>query len=100
MGSAEERNYIEHRAYARVGLLGNPSDVYNGRTLSFALANFWTVVCLRRSESLVIEPHPHHDLVKFSSLDHLRLYGCLGQPGQPKGRHRQKKLPKGSNWGL
>lgn len=71
MESLEYLNYIEHRAYARVGLLGNPSDVYYGRTISFGLANFWATARLRPSEDLVIEPHPYHDLVKFTSLDHL-----------------------------
>jgi glucuronokinase len=71
MESLEELNYIEHRAYARVGLVGNPSDVYYGRTISFGLANFWATARLMQSEDLVIEPHPHHDLVKFNSLDHL-----------------------------
>ncbi|XP_057828677.1 glucuronokinase 1 isoform X2 [Cryptomeria japonica] len=70
MGLIEE-NYIEHRAYARVGLLGNPSDVYYGRTLSFGLANFWAIARLRPSQDLVIEPHPYHDLVQFNSLEHL-----------------------------
>lgn len=71
MESLVDLNYIEHRAYARVGLLGNPSDVYYGRTISFGLANFWATARLRPSEDLVIEPHPYHDLVKFTSLDHL-----------------------------
>uniref|UniRef100_A0A0C9RH79 glucuronokinase n=1 Tax=Wollemia nobilis TaxID=56998 RepID=A0A0C9RH79_9CONI len=71
MRSIEEVNYIEHRAYARAGLLGNPSDVYYGRTLSFGLANFWATARLWPSLDLVIEPHPYHDLVKFSSLEHL-----------------------------
>ncbi|KDP46399.1 hypothetical protein JCGZ_10239 [Jatropha curcas] len=62
---------IEHRAYARVGLLGNPSDVYYGRTISFSLGNFWATVRLQPSDDLVINPHPKHDLVQFSSLDHL-----------------------------
>ncbi|CAI0456975.1 unnamed protein product [Linum tenue] len=62
---------IEHRSYARVGLLGNPSDVYFGRTISFSLSNFWATVVLRPSDELVITPHPKHDLVNFSSLDHL-----------------------------
>lgn len=62
---------IEHRAYARVGLLGNPSDVYHGRTISFSLGNFWASVRLQPSEDLVFLPHPTHDLVQFTSLDHL-----------------------------
>ncbi|KAK1311983.1 Glucuronokinase 1 [Acorus calamus] len=62
---------IEHRAYARVGLLGNPSDVYYGRTVSFSLGNFHASVRLEPSEDLVIKPHPTHDLVVFRSIDHL-----------------------------
>lgn len=62
---------IEHKAYARVGLLGNPSDVYYGHTISLSLGNFWASVKLEPSEHLVINPHPVHDLVQFQSLDHL-----------------------------
>ncbi|XVE67847.1 hypothetical protein DITRI_Ditri09bG0020800 [Diplodiscus trichospermus] len=62
---------IEHKAYARVGLLGNPSDVYFGKTISFSLGNFWASVKLEPSHHLVIKPHPIHDLVQFNSLDHL-----------------------------
>ncbi|KAI0501968.1 hypothetical protein KFK09_016913 [Dendrobium nobile] len=62
---------IEHRAYARVGLLGNPSDVYFGRTISFSIGNFSASVRLEPSENLVIRPHPKHDLVSFDSLRHL-----------------------------
>jgi len=31
---------IETYGYARAGLLGNPSDGYFGKTLSFAMSNF------------------------------------------------------------
>ncbi|GJN41062.1 hypothetical protein PR202_gn00386 [Eleusine coracana subsp. coracana] len=59
---------VERRAYARVGLLGNPSDVYGGRALSFTIANFSATVRLCPSPELLIQPHPHHDLVAFPSL--------------------------------
>ncbi|TKY50485.1 Glucuronokinase 1 [Spatholobus suberectus] len=62
---------ISHKAYARVGLLGNPSDVYYGKTISFSVANFCATVTLRPSEDLVIQPHPFHDLVHFASLPQL-----------------------------
>lgn len=62
---------LERRAYARVGLLGNPSDVYGGRALSFAIADFSATVHLRPSPELLIQPHPHHDLVAFPSLPQL-----------------------------
>ncbi|KAJ0249862.1 Glucuronokinase 1 [Hirschfeldia incana] len=62
---------IEHRSFARIGFLGNPSDVYFGRTISFTIGNFWASVKLEESEHLIIKPHPFHDLVQFNSLDHL-----------------------------
>lgn len=64
-------DFIEHKAYARVGLLGNPSDVYYGRTISFSLGNFSASVRLQPSDDLVIQPHPTHDLVRFDSFNHL-----------------------------
>lgn len=66
-----KNSVIEHRAYARVGLLGNPSDVYYGRTISISLGNFWASVKLEPSDNLMILPHPAHDLVQFDSLPHL-----------------------------
>ncbi|XP_008783619.2 glucuronokinase 1-like isoform X2 [Phoenix dactylifera] len=70
MGSQEEVA-IEHQAYARIGLLGNPSDVYFGRTISFSLGNFWASVRLEPSDDLIIRPHPTHDLISFTSIHHL-----------------------------
>ncbi|KAK9052386.1 hypothetical protein SSX86_029015 [Deinandra increscens subsp. villosa] len=62
---------IEHKAYARIGLLGNPSDVYYGRAVSLTVENFWACVRLEPSSDLLILPHPTHDLVQFTSLSHL-----------------------------
>ncbi|XP_006662830.2 glucuronokinase 1-like [Oryza brachyantha] len=64
----------EHRAYARVGLLGNPSDMYGGKALSFTISNFWSTVHLAPSTDggpIVIQPHPQHDFVNFASLPQL-----------------------------
>lgn len=71
MAGEQEGPIIEHKAYARVGLLGNPSDVYYGKTISFSLGNFYASVQLQPSKDLVIVPHPTHDFVKFSSLSHM-----------------------------
>jgi glucuronokinase len=62
---------IQHTAYARVGLLGNPSDGYFGKTLAFSVRNFAATVTLEPSESLVILPHPVHDPSNFASLQQL-----------------------------
>ena len=56
------KKVIEHKAYARFGLLGNPSDMYYGNTISFTFDNFWADVQLQPSDHL-ITPHPTHDLV-------------------------------------
>lgn len=68
---------IEHKAYARIGLLGNPSDVYYGNTISISIANFWASVKLEPSDRLVINPHPYHDLVEFDSLNHLVCFSLF-----------------------
>ncbi|KAG6506179.1 hypothetical protein ZIOFF_031497 [Zingiber officinale] len=49
----------------------NPSDVYFGRTISLSIKNFSATVRLEPSRDLVIRPHPFHDLVSFSSTQHL-----------------------------
>ena len=46
------------RAYARVGLMGNPSDGFFGKTLSLSIKNFWAEVTLEESERLTLVPHP------------------------------------------
>lgn len=35
---------IAKRTHARIGLLGNPSDGYGGKTISLSLKNFWAEV--------------------------------------------------------
>ncbi|XP_039847347.1 glucuronokinase 1-like isoform X4 [Panicum virgatum] len=75
---------FERRAYARVGLLGNPSDMYSGKALSFTITDFSATVRLRPSPELLIQPHPHHDLVAFPSLPHLEDYHCCLKIGVPK----------------
>lgn len=46
---------IESRAYARAGLLGNPSDGYFGKTISIIVRNFGAHVSLYESPELKIE---------------------------------------------
>jgi len=47
---------IESRAYARAGLLGNPSDGYFGKTISIIVRNFGAHVSLYQTPELQIEP--------------------------------------------
>lgn len=37
----------------RVGLMGNPSDGFNGKTIAMTISNFWAEVTLIESQSLV-----------------------------------------------
>ncbi|MBN2272850.1 MAG: hypothetical protein JXK95_00835 [Bacteroidales bacterium] len=61
---------IESRAYARAGLLGNPSDGYFGKTISIIIRNFGAAVTLYESPSLVIEEQ-EEDMNRFRSIYHL-----------------------------
>lgn len=69
---------VRREAYARAGLLGNPSDIFEGRAIALALANF--------RASVSIEPAPHFsiapgadDRLEYPSLreaaDALDAYG-------------------------
>jgi glucuronokinase len=61
---------IETYAYARAGLLGNPSDGYFGKTISLLVRNFRARVLLYPSARLEIRPGKS-DLPVFESLDDL-----------------------------
>jgi glucuronokinase len=62
---------IETRAYARAGLLGNPSDGFFGKTISISVRNFGASISLYQSPELCIEPEPQ-DGSTFRSIFHLR----------------------------
>jgi len=72
---------IEERAYARAGLLGNPSDGYFGKTISISVKNFGAHVSLYESPELRIEPGPQDvtDYANIASLvEQIRLHGYYG----------------------
>lgn len=61
---------IESRAFARAGLLGNPSDGYFGKTISIIVRNFGANVSLYESPELVIEERDI-DKNQFRNIHHL-----------------------------
>ncbi|MCW5980790.1 MAG: GHMP kinase [Bryobacteraceae bacterium] len=61
---------IETYAYARAGLLGNPSDGYFGKTIACIVRNFRARVLLYPSARLEIKPSKA-DMPIFESLDDL-----------------------------
>ena len=61
---------IETYAYARAGLLGNPSDGYFGKTISVIVRNFRARVVLWPSARLEIRPSKA-DMPIFENLEDL-----------------------------
>ena len=72
---------ITGQAHARAGLVGNPSDGYFGKTISFIIRNFTAQVQLWESPHFEIVPS-HGDLAHFASvstfLRDLKLHGYYG----------------------
>ncbi|MFQ6040129.1 MAG: mevalonate kinase [Candidatus Poribacteria bacterium] len=62
---------IHTKSYARLGLMGNPSDGFYGKTISCAISNFWAEVTLWESPTLQIIPHKNFDPMEFSNLGNL-----------------------------
>jgi len=61
---------IQTHAYARAGLVGNPSDGFYGKTISVIVKNFRCRVRLYETPRLVIVPG-HRDKLDFDSVEHL-----------------------------
>jgi glucuronokinase len=72
---------ITQHAFARAGLVGNPSDGYFGKTLSFVIRNFKATVRLWESPHFQVIP-THGDFTYFDSIDaflqDIRLHGYYG----------------------
>ena len=72
---------IRTRSFARAGLLGNPSDGYFGKTLSFTFTQFGVDLTLTESSRIRFQQGEVDDAT-FASLDemarNLRLYGYYG----------------------
>jgi glucuronokinase len=72
---------IAAHAHARAGLVGNPSDGYFGKTISFIIRNFRATVRLWESPHFEIQP-THGDLAQFASVGEFlrdqKLHGYYG----------------------
>ena len=66
-------------AHARAGLLGNPSDQYDGKTIAFSIRDFSARVSIEGSDRFVLRPGPS-DLIDFGSFlearEVIRARGC------------------------
>ncbi len=72
---------IETRAYARAGLIGNPSDGYFGKTISITVKNFGAHVTLYQSPELRIEPQ-RQDMNEYANIhsliERVKIHGYYG----------------------
>jgi glucuronokinase len=72
---------ITTHAYARAGLVGNPSDGYFGKTIAFSVRNFRCTVRLWESPHFEILP-THGDFAKFDTVNaflrDVKLHGYYG----------------------
>jgi glucuronokinase len=72
---------IRNRAYARAALVGNPSDGYQGKTISFIVRNFWAEVVLYEWDTVDILL-TEEDRARFRSVHDLArdvaLHGYYG----------------------
>src|SRR3990172_6191087 len=72
---------IRKKAFARAGLVGNPSDGYFGKTLSLVVPDFWAEVTLYEWDQVELV-WGENDQSRFRSIDDLvrdvRLHGYYG----------------------
>lgn len=72
---------IRHKAFARAGLMGNPSDGYHGKTISLVLKPFAAKITLYEWDQVEIVMS-ENDHSKFRTVDDLvqdvRLHGYYG----------------------
>ena len=73
---------ITHKVFARVGLAGNPSDAFHGKTVSACIRNFHAEVTIEEHLNIIIEPNPTMDPLSFPSVDalieHSESFGYYG----------------------
>ena len=72
---------LRRRAYARAGLVGNPSDGYFGKTISLSVRDFWAEVVLYEWDDLEIvlsqEDRSHFRNIRELNRD-VQLHGYYG----------------------
>ena len=72
---------IRKKAFARAGLVGNPSDGYHGKTISLVIPDFWAEATLYEWDQVEVV-WSQEDHSRFESVDELvrdvRLHGYYG----------------------
>lgn len=70
---------IRYRVPARVGLLGNPSDGFGGKTISAMVEPYAACVSIWESREITLQPNPIHDPIVFPNL--AGLHECATSNG-------------------
>ena len=72
---------IRKQAFARAGLVGNPSDGYHGQTISFIIRDFAAQVILYEWDEIEVLGS-REEKSRFNSIQHLardvKLHGYYG----------------------
>ena len=71
--------YVCQKCPARVGFMGNPSDGFEGKTLSFLIENFFASVTIQANEhpgdlTVSLIPHPVLDPSSYQGIDGVQLH--------------------------
>ena len=83
-GSAMAEECITECAYARIGLLGNPSDIYWGKTIALGITNYGAKVTLKPNDraedgTVTVVPNMRLDVLEHESI--LTLSETLSERG-------------------
>ena len=70
---------ITRRAHARVGLVGNPSDGFHGKTISVSIENFWAEVSIHESDTVRLVPHAPSPICAYTRVHMPYIYTCHAQ---------------------
>ena len=73
-----DENAAEGIAYARAGLLGNPSDVYGGKVIALSVCNFRAQVVIEPAASFALRPGESDMLAFPSARDASRAFELAG----------------------
>jgi len=84
MPHPSEKLPIKETCYARIGLMGNPSDGFGGKTVSALIGNFYATCTITSSgdSGIHLKPHAVYDPTSFTSLldlhEHTLVNGYYG----------------------
>ena len=62
---------LHRKAHARVGIMGNPSDGFNGKTVAATITNFWAEAWIWPTDAVQLVPNPLYDVQRFTNLRQL-----------------------------